>query len=393
MRKILLVIILAGLFFSIVADNEFSGFADTFNAVSFRQGDMTASRTRFRGKFISYKDNLSMFASVNAESNGVSDNTSIKLHEAYIEIQIKDYNFKAGKQLITWGNSDGFRLTDMICPLDMTEFVTQDFDDTRIPVNSISLSMMQGPAEIQIIGLPVFTTAEFPDNNSPWFYIPKNMKGMDVIQLEPAQKLENSEAAVKASFYFAQIDFALSGLYVWTDSPLYLFNGNELNAVYKRQKVLGIESSCTMGKFVMRSESSIHFDEYLEKENYDGFNKKHIMKSLSGIDWYPGNDWAVSGQVYSETILSYSRELNKDEFDATLTFNVEKKLMNQMLDISAMTYYNINKKDMYNKVLITYDLSDNISAEIGADIFSGEDGTYTNQSDNSQVRTKLKYSF
>ncbi len=393
MRKAIFVLTFFTVFAVMAAETEFSGFADTFNAASFKHGDMTASRTRFRGKLNVYYGDTSMFASINAENNGLSDESVIKLHEAYMEMQIRDYNLRVGKQLIIWGNSDGFRLTDMICPLDMTEFVTQDFDDTRIPISAVNISTMKGPVELQIIGIPTFSESEFPLQDSPWHYVPNNMKGMKIQDDKPENKLQDSEAAFKAAFYFSRIDFAVSGLYVWTDSPLHKINGDNLVACFRRQKVIGIESSCTIGKYVLRSENTVHFEEYMEKENYAGFKKKHFLKSLSGLDWYPGEDWNLSGQLYSEVILDYAVDLNKDEIETTITLNVEKKLMNQMLDISAMTYYNINQKDMYNKFLITYDFNDNISAEIGIDVFSGEEGTYSNQSDNSQIRTKLKYSF
>ena len=393
MRKSIILFTVLMMCLGVFAENEFSGFADTFQAASIKKGDMTGSRTRFRGKLNSYRGDNSLFVSFNAETNGLNDETDIELHEAYVEINMKDYNLRIGRQLITWGNSDGIRITDMICPLDMTEFVTQDFDDTRIPINAVNISTTKGSMELQFIGIPTFKEAEFPAQDSPWFNIPDAMKGMDMENDKPEKTIENSEAALKAAFYFSQIDFAVSGMYVWTDSPLYRIKNNKLESIYRRQKIIGIEASSTLGKFVVRNENAVHFDDYLENEEYSELIKKDIFKSLIGLDWYPGNDWTISGQFFTEMIADYSDETKNDEYESTATLNLEKKLMNQMLDISAMTYYNINKKDMYNKILIAYDFTDNISAEVGIDIFSGEEGFYSDQKDNSQVRTKLKYSF
>jgi hypothetical protein len=62
------------------------------------------------------------------------DNT---LREAYIDLSLRDLplSFRLGRQQVIWGESDQFRLMDIINPLDLTWHLQQeDFEKLRIPL-------------------------------------------------------------------------------------------------------------------------------------------------------------------------------------------------------------------------------------------------------------------
>ena len=44
---------------------------------------------------------------------------------------------RLGRQFVIWGAADGVRVTDLVSPMDMTEFLAQDYDDIRMPVNAL----------------------------------------------------------------------------------------------------------------------------------------------------------------------------------------------------------------------------------------------------------------
>jgi hypothetical protein len=56
------------------------------------------------------------------------------LREAYIDIHLKHFDIRAGKQQVVWGETDGLRLMDQLNSLDMRrEWATRDWEEIRIP--------------------------------------------------------------------------------------------------------------------------------------------------------------------------------------------------------------------------------------------------------------------
>jgi hypothetical protein len=77
-----------------------------------------------------------LYTRINSEGRDgkAFDNT---LREAYIDLSLRDLplSFRLGRQQVIWGESDQFRLMDIINPLDLTWHLQQeDFEKLRIPL-------------------------------------------------------------------------------------------------------------------------------------------------------------------------------------------------------------------------------------------------------------------
>ncbi|MBF0281730.1 MAG: hypothetical protein HQM07_04100, partial [Zetaproteobacteria bacterium] len=95
----------------------------------------------FRSRFLNLYD-----AAMDLNTTNSSDLTqAIKRHyrtqteakEAYLLYHANDYDLRIGMQQIIWGKTDGLRMLDVVNPLDMREFVLDDFLDSRIGVWAI----------------------------------------------------------------------------------------------------------------------------------------------------------------------------------------------------------------------------------------------------------------
>lgn len=128
---------------------DVKGFIDTYHALRTESpNDWMASRSRVRGELTVEKGNAGMFVSANAVYNSLlKDQSGFFLREAYLYYGKSGLDIRAGRQIITWGVADAMRLTDVISPMDFTEFLTQDYDDIRIPVNGIRVRYTQPEME------------------------------------------------------------------------------------------------------------------------------------------------------------------------------------------------------------------------------------------------------
>ena len=82
-----------------------------------------SSRTRVRGEVGKHFGKSSLFVSLNATYNAIlKERTGFELREAYLDHTENHWGLRAGRQLVIWGAADGVRITDLVSPMDMTEF-------------------------------------------------------------------------------------------------------------------------------------------------------------------------------------------------------------------------------------------------------------------------------
>ena len=377
---------------------EFSGYLEKRGCYSIKEsGDVQASEVLFRGEIRKVLDNALLFASADVMENEFNDENS-KLHEAYIDYSIEAFNLRCGKQIIIWGNSDGLRITDNISPVDSSEFITRSFDETRMAVDAVNFSYNQINYSLNLLYIPVFKSAETPDEDSPWFIGNKSLS-QNSKEEEPDKTFNNGEFGGKLNFYLPGFDFSLSYFRGFSDNPVFMLekqgDKDYLLKKYKREQFFGATISKPFNDFVFRGETAFFKNLYLNSENLKNKPvRTDLIKWIIGTDYYPGSNLTLSFQVYGENILSNSDETAKDEFTNILTFSISKKLFREKLELSSMTYFNTGDNDSYINFSSKYEINNHIKISAGADFFSGSSDTgYGRYEDNSQVWFRLKYSF
>ena len=154
---------------------EPQGFLDTYYSVRMHDPyDYLSSRTRLRLEAWITKEKTSLFASINAINNNViTSNSGIELREAYMEYVSESWDFRIGRQIIVWGKADGMQITDIISPMDYTEFLARDYDDIRMPVDSLKVRLLGDSVNFEMIWLPVFVPSILPEGDNPWAVKPE----------------------------------------------------------------------------------------------------------------------------------------------------------------------------------------------------------------------------
>ena len=382
-----------------------SGFVDTYHAMRIKApNDFLISRSRFRGEIQKISGRSYFFTSVNAVYNDVVPELSaISFREAFLEYTADNWGFKAGRQIIIWGKADGLRITDVISPMDLTEFLAQDYDDIRMPVTALVISRFNTNWAFDFVVVPAFQAYELPGVDNPWGFDYSDL-GQNLI-LDEAQKPEvkwsNIEFGGKLSFYLSGIDFDISALKTWNKSPVYSYYLDEssnfhMKPEYHRMGFVGFGFSKSLSEIILRGESAFYIDKEFSPaiENYDvGLQEKNSINYLVGIDWYPGNELTITGQFSDKYILDYTSTIENQKHTYVSTFGITKKVLRSTLAISSFAYIGLNEGDFFNRTTVDYALSDNIHVLIGADWFHGDSGIFGQYSDNSEIWIKAKYNF
>lgn len=153
-----------------------------------------------------------------------------RLFQAYVEGNAGDFFVRFGRQNLSWGEADGFRLLDNINPLDYSfgGFLVP-LDERRIPLDMLRAqyfigslgpiddAFLEGYAAID--NKVSFVPGPIP--GSPWN--PPNLdKPSSVIRVEqhaPARTIENTRGGGRLVFNAAGATFSLAHYYTMLDTP------------------------------------------------------------------------------------------------------------------------------------------------------------------------------
>lgn len=379
------------------------GFIDTYHAIrTASPGDWMASRSRVRGELTLEKDNAGMFVSANAVHNSLlKDQSGFFLREAYMYYGKSGVDIRAGRQIVTWGVADAMRITDIISPMDFTEFLTQDYDDIRIPVNGVRVRYTRPKWSAEAIVIPVSSFYELSaDNANPWAV---SLPGVTVpysVNLDntPKKQLKNMEYGGRIGAYLSGVDFNLYALRTWNKMPVFrktvAADGSLLcEGEYRRMTMLGADLSIPLGKFVVRAEAAEYFGEAQEPVASAPVVTRNSTNALIGVDWYAGNDWQLGLQYSHKYISGDMSGISSCRNAGMATVRISKDLLHSTLSLSTFAYVDVANGGVYNRLSADYGLTDQIHALLGYDFFHADKGQFAMYDRNSEVWIKLKYSF
>ena len=384
---------------------QVKGFLDTYHAVRTEgRADWMASRTRARGELKLEKGAASLFLSLNATYNGIlKERTGLELREAYLSYAKGNFDLRVGRQIVVWGVADALRVTDCVSPFDYTEFLAQDYDDIRMPVNGLRAKYTIGSVTLEAVCNPVVDFFVLPtDERNPWAIRLPSAPLPYTTDLEsgkPEKKIRNMEFGGRASVNLSGIDFSVSALRTWNKLPALCpdLSGDGrtlyINGQYRRMTMLGADCSLPVGQFVLRAEVA----EYIGEAQGSGLGqnavRRNTLNALAGVDWYPGNDWNISVQYCHKYTSGNLAALSVYRNAGLATARLSKELLHNTLKLSTFAYIDVASGGIFNRLSASYSLNDDIELTAGYDYFHADKGKFAMYGKNSEAWVKMKYSF
>ena len=381
------------------------GFLDTYHALrTTGNADWMASRTRARGEVRLEKGATALFVSLNAIYNGIlKERTGIELREAYLSYTKGNLDLRVGRQIVIWGVADALRLTDCVSPIDYTEFLAQDYDDIRMPVNGLRAKYTLGAITAEAVCNPVTNFAVIPtDLRNPWamrFPYTSLPYSIDLESGKPEKRLKNMEYGGRITVNLSGVDFSVSALRTWNKLPALRMgmttDGKSLHidGRYHRMTMLGADCSLPIGQFVIRAEVAQYINEAQNAAMGCEVECRNALNALIGIDWYPGNDWNASLQYCHKYTSGNLERLPIYRHAGIATARLAKELLQNTLKLSTFAYVDVTNGGIFNRFSASYSLNDQIELTAGYDYFHADRGMFKMYGKNSEAWVKLKYSF
>lgn len=380
---------------------QLNGFVDSYHALQAEYPHkIMSSRTRLRLEMRANYGEASLFSSVNLAYNSlIKDQSGAFLREAYFDYAGKYLEVKAGRQIITWGVADGLRLTDLISPMDYTEFMANDYDDIRVPVNAINLKYPGESFSAELVFVPVPEYFVMPSGeDNPWTMPVPAGVSMD-LSGTPEKRLKNSEVGGRLRFFLENLDFSLTALRTFNKSPITVAGFDPvaksavIKGVYEPMNVVGGDVSIPAGELVIRGEVAAYFGEPIALKNSMDYWHRSSFNALIGIDWYAGDNWTIMAQYMHKVIMDYQSVLGTEQNTSMITARISKELLNNTLKLSVYGMFDVDNVGFYVRPAADYLLNDQITISLGGDWLGGRRGTFKTYKKNTQIWVKGKYFF
>lgn len=342
---------------------------------------------------------------------GGARETHLTLREAFVNLYAGPLDLRLGQQIIVWGRADVFNPTNNLTPVDLRARSPIE-DDRRLGNVGARAFLTFPPFRLEGVWMPLYSPTELPTVALPsavTFGEPNF----------PSPKLENGLVAGRIHLELPAFEASASYLYGYSPLPglaLRDFSGGENYGVRiartpYEQHVVGCDFSTVIADWLgLRGEAAYRMPVKWRDNVYSArpdvqyvFGVDHTFGSLSVIAQYIGRvtlDWerqlepnpafdpsilgmfadpvpALAAQGITTSINQVLAARNQVLFSQTervqhlASLRLEWLALHEALSISAIAVANFSTKEWLLYPKVGYQVSDGMSATIGAEIYQG----------------------
>ena len=327
----------------------------------------------------------------------------LELREFYLDWKIGKHYVTIGKQQIVWGEADGLKILDVVNPMNMREFLLDDFDNSRIPLWSVKADLKFGKLKVQPLWIPDLSYNDVPSQDAVFFpgaLFPKPPAGLNIIQFEldkPDDIIEDSDIGIKLSSFIGGWGVTANYLYHYDDFPVVnLTMGNSsgepalfIKPEYKRHHLVGSTFNKTFGKFIFRGELAFALDKSFNSSDpsfANGIATTDQFIGVLGLDYSGISNTQVSIQWFEDVLFDDIDAVARSQAEHFGTFLLSRNFNNETLTANFIVVQNFTHGDGFVKPSIKYLIKNSLYGMLGADIFYGNRNALFGQ---FQDRTRL----
>ncbi|MCA9756328.1 MAG: hypothetical protein KDA27_11050 [Candidatus Eisenbacteria bacterium] len=359
--------------------------------------DFTLRETRVQLKGDLYGDvGEAHFVTDLLADQAAGSGSEIVIREGYVKFNAFQDKLEArvGRQPTTWGTGDLLFINDLF-PKDYVSFFTgRDDQYLKGPSDAIRLGVFGLPVALDVVYTPEFTPDNLPTGERLVFWAPAL-----VPVSRPSQDLENGELAVRISRYLGGFNLAgyvYRGFWKQPNAMMVTVEGVPTGFYHPELRVYGASARGGFQGGVAWVEGGY----YDSSEDPDGILPtvpNSELRAMAGYERQWWSDFTGGAQVYWEGVQDFVENPMdpKEENRVLLTLRLMQMLKYQTVKLNAFTFYSPTDEDAYVRLGVTYDYTDQLQLNVGANLFSGSDNRtlFGMNEDNSNVFGRVRFSF
>lgn len=337
--------------------------------------------------------------------DNVTEEFDLDLREAYLDYTKGNFDFRLGRQIITWGVGDLLFINDVF-PKDWVSFFSgRPLEYLKIGVDGFRTRYSSEVMNVEMIVIPFFEPDNLPTADRFFLFDPfSTVPSRD--EEKPDTTLENTELALR--LYRRLGDFDVSAYTYrgfWRTPGMRLDNPTlpaRLTIFYPPLSVYGLSAQ----KSALDGVVSFETGYYHSRDDEDGDDPmipNSQIRVLFGYQRQIWEDFTAGLQYYGEIMEDHSAYEHslpagfpvQKEYRDTVTLRLEQLLRHQTLRLSFFTFYSPADNDYLIQPQISYKFTDGFSSTLGANIFGGErETTFLGQFDkDDNIYLSVRYDF
>ncbi len=372
----------------------------------FQSKDLTIGEARYQFDLFSIRDWGDIKVKGDVFGDFVEEQGDFDLREANIFTRPTDtMDLKVGRQILTWGTGDLIFINDLFPKDWVSFFIGRDTEYLKAPSDAAKVSLFFDAVNVDVVYTPEFDSDRYITGERLSYFNPilgRRAGEDDELMVERRREFfEEDETALRLYRNISNYELALYGYWGYWKSPAG-FNPEMTAAVFPELYVYGASIRGTVGKGIGNAEIG-YYDSVDDRDGDDPLINNSEMRYLIGYTQEIARDFTAGVQYYVEQMLDYGDyegslfpgSKSRDEFRHVTTLRLTRLLMNQNLMLSLFTYYSPSDEDVYMRPLANYKASDQLTYEIGANVFFGDERhTFFNQFHyNTNLYMGVRYSF
>ena len=335
--------------------------------------------------------------------------------EGYVDLYFKNFDLRIGKQVVSQGKTDGAFISDIISPVDLSEFLTIELEDIRIGIPAAKYTQYFGANYLEILATPIFQSNTFALPGTRWFPFSQFEQNGNVTYADSTSETTKPlfQGLIKYSFREKiSWDLDVFAMY-WTEgSPSFrkdlVFTGPPstqqpsllLTRKFQSSPIVGYYGDYIVNDYLLiKSESAFHFRKQFDylppsirqtdlnnlspqqqvlvgqafANNDDGFlTNKPWLASMIGIQ-SELDDWTITTQFINEYIFNYQTDILQEQNFYYSTLMLQRSLLREKMTLYAFGRYNYVGKDFWVHPRATYEVAEAVETTLGFHLFYGED--------------------
>ena len=319
----------------------------------------------------------------------------LELGEAFIQGPLTDsIDLTFGRQIVVWGRSDQFRITDILNPVDYRNPGLTDIKDLRLPVTMARFDLYSGPWSSSLILVPERRFDMTPEPGSDYYFGPVPLPPREY----PGGQFGKPDIAFALTGTFSGWDLSFYSARLLNRSSYIELGQNGPKRKHQRITMLGSAANFVVGSWLIKGEIAVHKDLRFSNVPDRDFQK---FTALAGIEYSGIVDTTLALEVTSSHISDFDNRLaaqpdSRIENESAIAFRIGRTFLNDSLDLTmaAMAPTPIGDNGGLARTQVTYDLNDSVELYGGVLLyFKGKKLPYNKIADNDRLFLGLNYHF
>lgn len=336
------------------------------------------------------------------EINGRNDYTNQVLDDYENEVELREawlqgsllpsLDLKLGRQIVAWGRSDNFRVTDVLNPLDNREPGLTDIEDLRLPLAMTKLDFYLGEWSLDLIAVHEHRYDKIPSFGHDFYPYPVPPPK----EIRPAHTLANTELALDLTGTFSGWDLSFYYANLFNDQPNLVPTLPPVSE-HRRLKIFGGAASIARGNFLIITEAA-----HLQGLGFMAdFNSDYERTDLlAGFEYSGFSETVISCDYLFRRLHGYNNMIRASpesplENDEQLALRISRNFLHETVSLDGliMVFGDQTQQGALERLTITYEPADNWSITAGAVFYESGDSPSTAIGDNDRFFMEIRYDF